>query len=469
MDRRTFIKTTTAAVATTALGKGANAQGSEKGPTQPNILFIMTDQQHSGMMSCTGNPWLQTPALDSLAQKGMRFERAYAANPVCVPSRISMATGMMAGRVGVFDNATVKQADKLPAQVAKNSMGELMKRAGYDTFYGGKTHLMKGLEPKQGAGYDEYFTNQREQLPGACVKFIQKNRLRPFFAVASFINPHDICFAYNAYKKREKSMSHVNELYRQAQALPLNQLPPLPDNFEVPPQEPKAINAHLKTTAVTPAKLMREDYDEREWRMYRWIYCRLTEEVDRHIGQILQGLKESGQEDNTLVLFVSDHGDMDACHALASKGLFYDESVRVPLIMKFPGNIPAGSVNQSHLINIGLDILPTFCDYADIAAPDHLIGKSMKPIAEDKQVVNWRGYVASENHWTRMIRSQRYKYCVYTGHSDRESLVDMEKDPGEMHNLVKDPNFQDVLDKHRYLLEQWVKATRDSAGDSYLV
>ena len=130
---------------------------------RPNILLIITDQQHAEMMSCAGNRFLRTPAMDSLARDGIRFTNAYVTNPVCVPSRISMATGVMAGRLGVLNNG-VKAI--VPAEVDNNSLGKLVKRAGYDTFYGGKVHMCPELNPID-AGYDEYFKDQRDALPGA--------------------------------------------------------------------------------------------------------------------------------------------------------------------------------------------------------------------------------------------------------------------------------------------------------------
>lgn len=457
MNRRTFIKTTGAAVAGSAVTGSLPAQTSDK----PNILFIITDQQHARMLSCTGNPWLNTPALDELAVGGTRYEKAYAGNPVCCPSRIGMATGMMAGRFGILDNATSKGTSTRSVTGKNGSMGQLMKEAGYDTFYGGKVHMTPDLVPER-AGYDEFNNDQRAKLPGATVDFIKRKRNKPFFAVASFINPHDICFAYNAYKKREKMMKNVNELYKEASKIPTEKLPPLPDNFKIPEEEPDAIQANGKITAVTPSRLMRQDYDEREWRMYRWIYCRLTEEVDGHIGQILQGLKESGQEDNTLVLFVSDHGDMDASHGLASKGVMYEESVNVPLIIRYPKSVREGHVNSS-LVNITLDILPTFCHYAGIPAPNHMLGNNITGLSKS------RPYVASENLWSRMIRSSRYKYCVYKDGDIRESLVDLEKDPGEMNNLALDKRYQAALDHHRAYLKDWVKQSGDEDGRQYMV
>jgi arylsulfatase A-like enzyme len=441
-------------------GDGAKAEN-----RQPNILLIITDQQHANMMSCTGNKYLTTPAMDSLAEEGIRFANAYVSNPVCVPSRISMATGVMAGRLGVLNNGVKAN---VPIEVNQNSLGKLIKNAGYDTFYGGKVHMCPELNPLD-AGYDEYFRDQREALPVACIEFLKRKRERPFFAVASFINPHDICFAYSAYKgKSPRGKSSVEHLYQQALKLPPEQLPSLPENYRIPALEPDAIDLYSKATAVTPAGTMREVYDERQWRIYRWIYCRLTEQVDQHIGQILDALKRNGLEEETLVIFTSDHGDMDACHRLASKGRFYEQSVRVPLLMKYKGRIIPGIVDE-HLASSGLDILPTLCSYAGVKVPESLLGRSLRSIAEGKTFESWREYVVTENHTGRMLRSEKFKYCVYREGEARESLVDMRHDPGEMQNLVASPEYKTVLTEHQRYLQQWIRLSDDTDAASFAV
>jgi arylsulfatase A-like enzyme len=432
---------------------------------RPNILLIITDQQHANMMSCTGNSYLTTPAMDSLARGGIRFANVSVTNPVCVPSRISMATGVMAGRLGVFNNG---MKATVPHDVAANSLGKLIKSAGYDTFYGGKVHMCRELTPLN-AGYDEYFKDQRDALPKACIAFIERKRQRPFFVVASFINPHDICFAYRAYKGiSPKSKSSVEHLYRQASALPLDKLPPLPDNFKIPLSEPDAIELFAKPNAVTPSVIMRNDYDEREWRIYRWIYCRLTEQVDRHIGQILDALKRNGLEKETLIIFTSDHGDMDACHRLSSKGRFYEQSVRVPLLMKYDGTILSGQVDE-HLVSSGLDILPTLCDYAGVPAPNRLMGRSLRSLAEGKRVDEWRNYLVTENHTGRMLRSKHFKYCVYNEGEIRESLVDLKDDPGEMKNLASIAKYKHLLVQHRNYLRHWIELSGDVQAKAFAV
>ncbi len=465
MQRRDFLNAAGATAAGLALGKKAAGASPSKTGRRPNLLFIMTDQQHSGMMSCTGNVHLKTPAMDRIASEGVRFEHACAANPVCVPSRIGMATGVMPGRLGVFSNG---MKANVPDEVDRNSLGKLIKRAGYDTFYGGKTHMCPELVPLK-AGYDEFDRDSREGLPNACTEFIRRDRDKPFFAVASFINPHDICYAHRAREQASKNMASVNELYRQASSLPLDQLPPLPKNFAIPPDEPGAIESGMSPRSVTPAITMRKDYDERAWRIYRWIYCRLTEQVDRHIGKILDTLKETGLEEDTLVLFTSDHGNMDASHRLASKGLFYEESVKVPLLLRQPGTIRAGQVNADQLVSTGLDILPTLCDYAGVTPPPTLLGTSLRPTAEGRQSKPRRPYVVSENGSGRMVRSDRFKYCVYQSGATRESLVDLKTDPGEMQNLAPLADHRDTLRKHRQFLCEWIKESGDTEADAFVV
>jgi arylsulfatase A-like enzyme len=118
MNRRKFIKTTTATLAGTVWSGAVSGKDDTSEDARPNILFIMTDQQHARMMSCSGNKWLKTSAMDSLAREGIRFERAYCANPVCVPSRTSMATGVMPGRLGAFDNGSGMKKASLSLRIA---------------------------------------------------------------------------------------------------------------------------------------------------------------------------------------------------------------------------------------------------------------------------------------------------------------------------------------------------------------
>jgi arylsulfatase A-like enzyme len=225
----------------------------------------------------------------------------------------------------------------------------------------------------------------------------------------------------------------------------------------------------MKVTAVTPAKLIRKDYNERDWRNYRWIYCRLTERVDAQIGRLLDALKKNGLEKNTLVIFTSDHGDMDGSHRLASKNVFYENSVGVPFIMQYKGVIPSGQVDEKSLVSNGLDVLPTLCDYAGVSVPNYLLGRSLRPLAENQEDNARRPYVVAENNTGRMVRSDQYKYCVYTSGKIRESLVDLRADPGEMKNLAGKAGFEKHLNKHREFLKQWIKESKDVTAKAFAI
>ncbi len=226
---------------------------------------------------------------------------------------------------------------------------------------------------------------------------------------------------------------------------------------------------NLKVDAVTPAKLIREDYTDRDWRNYRWIYCRLTERVDAQIGELMEGLRENGLEENTLIVFTADHGDMDGSHRLASKNVFYEESVGVPFLMQYKGVIPAGVVDRQSLVSNGLDTLPTLCDFASIPVPEYLLGRSLRSVAELGRESQPKPYVVAENNTGRMLRTLRFKYCVYHEGENRESLVDLQKDPGEMNNLAGNPEYKAVLDQHRRYLLEWIAASKDEEAKAFAV
>jgi arylsulfatase A-like enzyme len=159
---------------------------------------------------------------------------------------------------------------------------------------------------------------------------------------------------------------------------------------------------------------------------------------------------------------------MDGAHKLQHKSLPYEESARVPFVMRFKGRIQPGVVNNEHLISNGLDLLPTLCDYAAIETPRGLAGKSIRPIVEGKPDTDWRDYLVVESQHGRMLRTDRFKYCIYDSGKDREQLIDLVNDPGEMTSLTGDEKYAEILDEHRQLLREWVKRTGDTIGSDYL-
>lgn len=432
---------------------------------RPNILYIMTDQQHAGMMSCTGNPWLKTPHMDRLAASGVRFELAYASNPVCMPARTSMMTGRYPSAFGMRSNGP---AD-VPAAQLPQCLGHLFRNAGYATVFGGKTHWPKPMTPAS-IGFDYLTADERDGLAGACVSFLKQKHEQPFLLVASFINPHDICYmAIDAHARATKPAvpplpKSVVERQRVQEASvvpPGAALPPLPANHAPTTEEPAALGQYGGFRGW-----VRKNWQADDWRLHRWAYARLTERVDAEVGRVLDALRENGLERDTVVVFASDHGDMDAAHGFEHKSLPYEESARVPFIVSWPGRAPAGKVDRRHLVNSCVDLLPTLCDYAGITPPTGLPGRSVRPLVEKGRAPGWREDLVIECDNSRTLRTRRYKYSVFAGGAPRELLLDLEKDPGETVNLAAQPSAARILADHRRRLRQRIEELGDAYGRS---
>ena len=288
---------------------------------------------------------------------------------------------------------------------------------------------------------------------------------RPFLLVASFINPHDICYmAIDAFTKannrpvRYPKSTMERRRMSEASTLPAGvsrkeffarYCPPLPPNHGPTLHEPSALSK-----VDDFRDYVRNHWGEVEWRLHHWAYCRLTERVDAEIGRVLGALHSSGLDRNTVVVFSADHGDMDSAHGFEHKSLPYEEAARVPLIVSWRGRVPAGKVDQHHLISSSIDLLPSLCDIARIEAPRDLPGRSYLPLAVGKQPAGWRREVLIEFTGGRAIRSTRYKYAKWNSGEESELLIDMENDPGEMKNLASDPAAAKILDNHRERLSR---------------
>ncbi len=452
--------------------------------SRPNILLIITDQQHAGMFSCAGNSHLKTPNLDSLARTGARFERAYCGNPVCVPSRFCMMSGTMPSRIGMETNGEI--GNEVPQEILDNAMGTVFRRAGYQTVYGGKTHV-PGRRKKGGIasyGFDSITTDPRDELVETCAKFLREKHERPFLMVASFINPHDICYmAIRAWKNSGTVAKGAKvtplapaaiQCLDAALKLPAgvseeeffrSVCPPVPANYGIPDGELSVFGGKDRGFRG----YARQHWTERDWRLHRWAYARLTERVDGEIGKVLAALRESGLEKNTLVVFTSDHGDMDSAHRFEHKSLLYEEAVHVPMIVSWKGVTQAGLVDREHLVSTGLDLIPTMCDFAGVPKPATLTGRSVKALAEGKPVEQWRKCLVVENQQARLVLAERWKYMVGGVGEIREMITDLARDPGEMKNLASDPAYREKLETGRRLLKHWYESHNLKLDPKYVI
>lgn len=431
---------------------------------KPNIIFITTDQQSASMMSCAGNTWLKTPAMDYIAQNGVRFTRAYCTNPVCSPSRVSMITGRFAGAFNDNKGIQVRENDgsmRIPGiseEVRQTTIAAFLKKAGYELIYGGKQHLPLSLAADS-LGFRVITNDDRDSLVKLAVTEIRAAHDKPYYMHVSLINPHDICymairhFATSAEEKAiiEHGKVECATLDRalqkpagvSGQEFFAKFCPPLPPNFEPQADEPEAVKSLL--TRRPFRENARKEFTEDDWRMHRWAYCRLTELVDRQVMAILDAIKETGQEANTLVIFSSDHGDMDAAHRMEHKTALYEESANIPFIIMWKGHIPGGKTDSIHLVSNGLDLLPTVCDYAGISGTADPRGRSLRPLLEGKSD-GWRKTLGVETEIGRMIvSSDKLKYIKYDAVGIEEQLLDLKKDPYEMKQFSKDPAYHDNL------------------------
>ena len=294
--------------------------------------------------------------------------------------------------------------------------------------------------------------------------FIQKTREKPFLLVTSFVDPHNIC---EWARGEELPDGAVGE------PPPADQCPPAVDNLA--PMKDETDTMLLMRQSFQANRLFPVgNFDEKKWRQYRWAYFRMIEKVDAYIGTILDALRTSGQLENTIVVFTCDHGDMQGAHGWNQKTVLYDGSSRVPLIISVPGM--KNSRTCDRLVNTGIDLLPTLCNLAGVEIPNGLPGMSLKASVEKNDVPDPREYVVSQNKMIqgspidgqkpepagRMVRSKRFKYCVFDYGKRRESLVDMENDPGEMVNLAEKKEYRQELERHRQYLAEWCRKNNDS-------
>ena len=427
--------------------------------SKPDVLYIFTDQQSANAMSCAGNEYLETPAMDRIAEMGTRFETAYTSFPLCVPARMSMITGRMPHELDIYGNCgPTEEPPDAP------TIGRLMRDAGYDCRYVGKWHMTVPESAEDVHGFAEIFAGggyggPDDEKAERAMEILQEEREDPLFMVISFNNPHDACELARDQELRMQPLPPVP---------PEDELPPLPDNHHPPEREPEVIRRFQEEhTAVGRA----HNWDELKTRQFRWGYNRLVEMADQQIGRVMEVVEKEGMLDDTLIIFSSDHGDGQGCHRWNQKWSLYDESARVPFLVSAPGTGPDGA-NDSP-VSASLDLMPTILDYAGIETPAEVCGESLRAVLEGA-AGNGRPYVACETTFRgwgpigedegpkgRMIRTERYKYMAYDAGSHREQLFDMHEDPGETVDLAARQEYASILAQHRQYLREWLEQTGD--------
>lgn len=433
--------------------------------SKPNILLIITDQQSyntiSAHRSFYGNNYSQTPNIDRIANSGVSFTQAYCANPVSVPSRFSLFTGMYGGRYNIRDNNSEDAVEAtVRSMLATHAMGNVFKNGGYETYYGGKVHLpfsaSKGTSKfaaPSGYGFDEYLTrDERAGLGKEVANFLvnRKTSEKPFLLVASFLNPHDICLE-SSTNLSEEIVSDDPEKVATVRMMRgrLATYDPVEFYRDIAPALPQ--NSE-KTAGYPNTKCSRKrflDFPDWYWQKYRWIYGEMVSLVDQHIGEVLDSLDRNPElKKNTLIVFTSDHGEMQGAHHTVTKSLPYEECQRVPFIFAGAG------VPQSRRENIpvcnGVDLLPTLCELVGIQIPQNGEGISLAGYIKGNEVSS-RNYLYMESETFVAVLKQNYKYTYFDRDGKYEMLIDLAKDKGEMKNIMQENPL--VLNDFR----SWIK------------
>lgn len=473
-----------AAVCVASIGPAAEA--AEKNDALPNLLFIMTDQQRFDAMSCAGNAVLETPNMDRIAREGVMFRNAYTANPVCVPSRAVLLTGLSCVNVHVEGNGDYASPDVPDVP----TFDHILTQRGYAAEYYGKWHTpyqfaacydnqVKVVGKAEGApsqikAYQAWLESKQvlTQAPGPGELFSSRNQrpYRPIELDSSYdkiqldaqtklkakakqstqygcvdLPPRISYAAFTA----EETLEALDRMQDGPFTLTCSFDPPHPPMMVqepyysmYPPESipvPDSIDDSMEDSPYHE-RANQEDQvpyrDGEQIQRMRSIYYGMVREIDDWIGEILRKLDELDLAENTLVVFTSDHGEMLGDHGLHSKMIFYEGSVHVPLLIRFPGRIEPGTVVEEPVST--MDVCPTLLDYLDLPAP-RCDGISLRPFIEgqpvEHDVVSYSSGTRTPNY---MIRSGDLKLMMAEKATNRsvDALYDLKSDPQEMHNLL---------------------------------
>ena len=501
LERRGFLKAV--GLGGVALAAGPMLGAAVGASNRPNILLLFSDQHNAGVLGCAGNKTVRTPHLDQLAAQGVRFSRAYCPDGVCVPSRTAMFTGRHPRSTGVLHNSDAPVApDKLAP------LHKVLGAGGYRTGAFGKMHLARGvreggwdrsattISPKQDPSDENYndWIRKRGQYDSH-VRDFGGSHSAPLMSQLSQTKPTNRTTAYAADKTieflRQSSKSDkpffcwCSFIYPHQPYTPLEQWAKLydvdkiklPANVSEPVENlpPALRNWRKKTTP--PWNCGTAAGDHSIYRRYVAYYYALVSEIDYHIGAVLAELKRLGLDKNTIVIYASDHGDFVAAHGMVEKCALghnvYEDTLRVPLMFRWPGKFKPGQVRDD-LVSL-LDLYPTIMELTGVKGPPAAPkpdGMGLAPTLKACKPLG-RGYVVSEN-WSQIsVIGRRYKLGVWQDPGRRyakwdfrkhgDMLFDRENDPLETKNLIGKPQVADQEKAMRRFLARWLEST-DAAG-----
>ncbi len=454
---------------------------------QPNFVLIMTDTQATNVVGTYGHPELDTPNIDNLAKRGIKFDQAYTTCPLCTPARAGMFTGIYPHTAGAWTN-------NLPLSDNIKTMGQRFQDNGYHTAYIGKWHLDghdyfgTGICPD---GWDEtYWYDGKLYLSGlgkeeihlwreglSSVESLRAHNVQPEFTWAHRISDRAIEFL----------QKHSDEPYLLVVSYDEPHHP-----FTCPPEYAEKFQNYWHP--VGPGAydtLGNKPVHHREWaesvkielengRVRHPMYFGCNSFVDHEIGRVIGAVHkysgdggghgdQDGRLENTYIVFTSDHGDMLGAHGITGKGpAMYEEIAHIPLIIEGPAGLGAGAVKETLVSHI--DLLPTLLELAGLEIPPILHGESLVPLLQGKEdpdrdvVIGFERYEIEHDSWggfqpVRCIVSDRHKLVINLLHTDE--LYDLQADPAEVNNLIDHPDYTAVRNSMHDRLLDWMYEKRD--------
>jgi arylsulfatase A-like enzyme len=446
-------------------------------PTRPNVLVILTDDQRWDALGVVQReqgeralfPWLLTPNLDRLATEGARFANAFGTTSLCSPGRASLLSGVYARQHRVLNNFTEYPND-LPGYPRR------LQEAGYETAYIGKWHMGEDND-EQRPGFDtwishrgqgNYFDNTfnlngtRRQLPGyyttvvtdLAVEWLSRKKDKPWLLILGHKAPH------GGPIEPEPRFAHALDQF------PVKQ-PANFENYRAADGKPAWLEESFPTWHGAGGPL----YGQKDYDKFVRAYLATILSVDEGVGRVLAALQASGELDRTLIVFTTDNGFVLGEHGRVDKRTAYEESMRVPLLVRYPPLAKPGTVIQPMVLT--LDLAPSILDICGAKPLRGIAGRSWKPLIEGKRVA-WRTSFLYEYNYeaqfpytpnVRAVRTPDWKFIRYPhgdGSPDRftAELYDLRADPHEMRNLANDPSWA----KQRKTLERELEKVSKAAG-----
>ena len=464
---------------------------------RPNILILMPDQLRADSMGCAGHPQIRTPNMDLLASEGVWFSNAFTACPVCMPARASFVSGLYPHNHGIWTNA-----GQLPAN--DETLFHHLQDSGYYVAHVGKSHYyfeQKGTHMRDSEDYmhargidyvhestgplatmktDSYMTDHWREK-GLLQAFRDDYRERKKNGNKSvWPSPLPVDEFPDSYVGR-KSVEFIDSytedkpfcLYvgfggphapwdAPGEYATMYSLADTPAH--IPPAEPGKWVTEHGVRRMNQGRV--HDMTEEDIQKIRANYYGKISLIDHWFGEIFAALKRRGWWDNALVVFLSDHGEMAGDHLRLSKTVFYDSSVRVPLIIRCPSQINGGATSDAIAQNI--DVYPTLLEAVEAEPSKRCFGKSLWPVLNDPGLGHREAAfseISAGGYHSTMVCTDRYKYAMdHTGQG--YMLHDMNDDPKEQNNLIGHPGFQEIEQECRdrilcFLLDTQCRTSRE--------